>query len=564
LVTLAAVAAVGGSIQPGASAQDAPLFTRPFDGVPTPREAPFTRIVPPEQINSDDDDLRHLDAGGGPDSLPPHLPPRFTDRKTTPATTGMTAGGAFFGQFIDHDLTDTRLRFDELLMEPFVFRYFETPEGFQNRRVPGFDLDSLYRLSPLDFPSTPDNLGPWDLSNLRFRFGFTKAGNLDFIRFSTGEALIGDVRNDQNGVVSQIHRAFMQLHNLQVDRVIEREEINEQDVEYLSQTWWDIFNEARNYTTAYYQGIVANEYVVQLTGRTLFEAMDATDQPLGPIADPAVAVELAGSAFRLHTTIPVSVQLGPDRFASPIGAALREGVPWPFLYGPGAPPAARLDLAVAAPLRRIVNLMIPGTLFPITLDLAQVNILRGREMRLPSGEEYLAFLMEELELDPRTETIRGKLVLTDARAAEVLDPERDADLLADLASDDTDLWAYVQLEAEVNDGSMGPVGQDIVERNWAGLLLADDWSLVGALADQFTPEQMAFFRSATFDRLLDEILSPADLDRDGRVSTGDLLALLAAWGPCPDPCPPSCAADLDEDCVVGTGDLLLLLEAWGF
>ncbi|MHC4427186.1 MAG: hypothetical protein ACYS0D_01090, partial [Planctomycetota bacterium] len=117
-MTLAAVAAVAGSIQPGASAQDAPLFTRPFDGVPTPREAPFTRIVPPEQINSDDDDLRHLDAGGGPDSLPPHLPPRFTDRKTTPATTGMTAGGAFFGQFIDHDLTDTRLRFDELLMEP--------------------------------------------------------------------------------------------------------------------------------------------------------------------------------------------------------------------------------------------------------------------------------------------------------------------------------------------------------------------------------------------------------------------------------------------------------------
>jgi 6-phosphogluconolactonase (cycloisomerase 2 family) len=54
-----------------------------------------------------------------------------------------------------------------------------------------------------------------------------------------------------------------------------------------------------------------------------------------------------------------------------------------------------------------------------------------------------------------------------------------------------------------------------------------------------------------------------DLDGDGSVSTADLLILLSAWGPCPEPCPPTCAADLDGDCQVATSDLLILLAAWG-
>jgi hypothetical protein len=54
-----------------------------------------------------------------------------------------------------------------------------------------------------------------------------------------------------------------------------------------------------------------------------------------------------------------------------------------------------------------------------------------------------------------------------------------------------------------------------------------------------------------------------DLDGDGSVGVLDFLLLLAAWGPCPDPCPPSCAADLDGDCEVGVSDFLLLLTNWG-
>ena len=55
---------------------------------------------------------------------------------------------------------------------------------------------------------------------------------------------------------------------------------------------------------------------------------------------------------------------------------------------------------------------------------------------------------------------------------------------------------------------------------------------------------------------------PGDLDGDGVVGILDFLALLAAWGPCPDPCPPSCPGDLDGDCVVGIVDFLVLLTNW--
>ncbi|MHC4415491.1 MAG: hypothetical protein ACYS0G_09425 [Planctomycetota bacterium] len=52
-----------------------------------------------------------------------------------------------------------------------------------------------------------------------------------------------------------------------------------------------------------------------------------------------------------------------------------------------------------------------------------------------------------------------------------------------------------------------------------------------------------------------------DLDGDGFVGIGDLLILLAAWGPCPN-CA-ECTADLNHDCIVGISDLLTLLANWG-
>jgi len=53
-----------------------------------------------------------------------------------------------------------------------------------------------------------------------------------------------------------------------------------------------------------------------------------------------------------------------------------------------------------------------------------------------------------------------------------------------------------------------------------------------------------------------------DVDGDGDVDTADLLALLGAWGDCPEP-PEECPADFDGNGQVNTADLLILLGNWG-
>lgn len=57
-----------------------------------------------------------------------------------------------------------------------------------------------------------------------------------------------------------------------------------------------------------------------------------------------------------------------------------------------------------------------------------------------------------------------------------------------------------------------------------------------------------------------EVELPGDIDGDGTVGFADVLAVLAAWGPCP--AKGACPADLDGDGVVAFADLLLVLANW--
>ncbi len=55
------------------------------------------------------------------------------------------------------------------------------------------------------------------------------------------------------------------------------------------------------------------------------------------------------------------------------------------------------------------------------------------------------------------------------------------------------------------------------------------------------------------------LVGAGDVDADGTIGITDLLAMLAAWGPCLDACRP----DLDADGFVGISDFLTLLSNWG-
>lgn len=54
---------------------------------------------------------------------------------------------------------------------------------------------------------------------------------------------------------------------------------------------------------------------------------------------------------------------------------------------------------------------------------------------------------------------------------------------------------------------------------------------------------------------------PSDIDGDGEIGLGDLLAVLSATGPCAD-CD-QCDADIDGDCDVDSLDVAAVLAAWG-
>ena len=148
-----------------------------------------------------------------------------------PGTVGargqMPAGYVFLGQFIDHDLTlDTVSGFDNLIGE----------SKFENARTADLDLDCVYGGGPERTPYLYEDGGPYlrvgavvvdgarelsatDLAN-RARhdlFRIKPAATPDFIGPT---ALIGDPRNDENTVVSQLQAAFVAYHNRIVDRLI--------------------------------------------------------------------------------------------------------------------------------------------------------------------------------------------------------------------------------------------------------------------------------------------------------------------------------------------------------
>src|SRR5262249_33226265 len=113
------------------------------------------------------------------------------------------AGFTYLGQFIDHDLTfdpTSKLQRDN------------DPDGLQNFRTPRFDLDSIYGRGPDDSPFLYQD-------GVRMLIGKNATNEDDLPRNSAGRALIGDPRNDENLIVSQLHLAFLKYHNKVVDEI---------------------------------------------------------------------------------------------------------------------------------------------------------------------------------------------------------------------------------------------------------------------------------------------------------------------------------------------------------
>src|SRR5262249_44118987 len=115
---------------------------------------------------------------------------------------GIPALYTYLGQFIDHDIT-----FDP----SSSLQKQNDPDALIDFRTPAFDLDNVYGRGPDDQPYMYD--GDAFLLGDTIKGGDPNASDLPRNNAKRRRALIGDPRNDENSIVSQLQGLFLSFHN---------------------------------------------------------------------------------------------------------------------------------------------------------------------------------------------------------------------------------------------------------------------------------------------------------------------------------------------------------------
>ncbi|MEA2262002.1 MAG: hypothetical protein QOJ51_4827 [Acidobacteriaceae bacterium] len=522
-----------GADSPSSSPQFEGLFGRMFRTLPA---APF-----------EDNDLKLLANAMTADPeivTKPDGTPKQDDKgrlipKATPETElddeenlGIPAGYTYFGQFIDHDIT-----FDPASS----LQRQNDPEALVDFRTPRLDLDNLYGRGPADQPYMYASDGVRFLlgSDLTRNATPTKAKDLPRIGH---RAIIGDKRNDENVIVSQLQGVFLQFHNAVADRLPQKT-IKFEDVQRLVR--W------------HYQWVVLHDFLPKIVGeQTLHQVLPHLKNKTSIYKDkpdlrffqwkndPFMPIEFAAAAYRFgHSMVRPIYRLNKELVGDEeqktrgvdgrqfIFGALREqslngfrdfpsiwAIDWRLFFefdrklddhknlGPGrVQPSYKIDSSLVNPLAFLPEFSVPddaGNKGDFQMDndghpktqenqiakLAQRNLLRGKAMGLPSGQT----VARKMDIEPIPDA--------DLRVGKSnMDGLKDNKSIADLAGrfeDNAPLWFYVLAEAQHewakaakckkgDDNAknsihvkLGPMGGRIVTEVLVGLILGDQFSFL--------------------------------------------------------------------------------------
>lgn len=392
----------------------------------------------------------------------------------------------YFGQFVDHDIT-LELQSDDLadLDNPDLMplEQSEIEEKIKNRRSPSVDLDSVYgvtangeqvprvcaelRVGPVAFASTVKEIPGERVPNTD---GFndvprgpanTNGGKTD------RQALIGDERNDENLIISQMHVAFLRAHNALV-----RKGLN--------------FNAARKSLVQHYQCIIINDYLMRVCDRETIKSILTYGNRVfrSSSCQLYMPLEFSGAAFRFgHSMVRSKYEINRN-FQGEKQATLQslfeipmfKGLPADVLCLPeqcviewknfldGGPNRAQLiNTVLVDPLATLVDPDNGAKLAGAKGRLAVRNLLRGYLLRVPTGQQVAQAC--------------GIAPMTPEQILAASTPEQRDILTKYNFHKDTPLWYYVLAEA-ARRSSLGPVGSTIVGEVLIGLIRWTDDSIL--------------------------------------------------------------------------------------
>lgn len=416
---------------------------------------------------------------------------------------GISAGYTYLGQLIDHDLT-----FDPAssLMQQ------DDPDALVDFRTPRFDLDNLYGRGPDDQPYL------YEPDGLRLQLGRQLTGNKvdantrDLPRHvplngGPARALIGDPRNDENVIISQLQGIMLRFHNRMVDAHQGKS-----------------FRHVQRLLRWHYQYVVLHDFLPTIIGPdVVFSVLPHLKSGKSILEDPPrltffkwrnlpfIPIEFTAAAYRFgHSMVRpqyrLNTTLGKDpppdndplngRIAifDPAGddtslTGFREfpstwAIDWRLFFDMGnnppklgvtrLQPAYKIDTSLVNPLGALPKSVAPDP----PPSLAERNLLRGLRMGLPSGQD----VARAIGVTPLPDE---KLMVGKATS----DPaDRVADSIVKISREfagKAPLWYYVLAEAQQqfdgNDATqirLGPVGGRIVCETFIGLLLGDSHSFL--------------------------------------------------------------------------------------
>lgn len=295
-----------------------------------------------------------------------------------------------WGQFLDHemDLTESNseekadiyfqgkfIRFNRSISVPNTIPR-EHPNQISSfidaSNVYGSDLERAYALRRLDgtgkMKTSENNLLPLNEENLE---NASLPSNTNTELF-----LAGDIRANENILLTSIHTIFVREHNRLCDVILQNDSSLEGKDEIIFQT-------ARRIVIGLMQRITYREFLPALLGRYMFSSYTFYNSTINP----TITTEFSTIGFRLgHSMISSNIQdskkeesiLLKDAFFNP--DYVKENGIAGILHGMSTAKMKKINNFIIDDLR---NFLFGSPEHPNLHDLASLNIQRGRDHGIP-------------------------------------------------------------------------------------------------------------------------------------------------------------------------------------